>query len=131
MGPRGQVAVALARAAVGQVGETRRRGPKGPRPSGLSRWLGEPRNAVFLLLATALLAGGGRKLLQWWRARAAVARLGEPDLTAAEVEAASSHGRAALMELFRILGTAEAGPLRDAAGRALAVLWAQDNLITE
>jgi hypothetical protein len=48
-----------------------------------------------------------------------------------DIEAASDHGRAPLMDLFRILTTGETEPLRQAAGRTLAFLWAQDNLIIE
>ena len=69
MGPAGRTAAAIAIAAAGQVRRPRRRGASAPAASPLSRWLGEPRNAVFLVLATALLAGGGRKVVQWWRAR--------------------------------------------------------------
>jgi hypothetical protein len=36
-----------------------------------------------------------------------------------------------LIDLFRILTTGETEPLRQAAGRSLAILWAQDNLIVE
>jgi hypothetical protein len=60
-----------------------------------------------------------------------VARLNDPDVTPQDVAAAVEHGRAGLIDLFRILGTAEAGPLRDAAGHALAALWARDELIAE
>lgn len=128
-----RIVATLPVAATGQVPirKSRRRSEPSDTPRGWSRWLGEPRNTVFLVLASALLFGGGRKLLQWWRARTIVARLGEPSLTAEAIEAASCHGRAPVMDLFRILTTAESEPLRWAAGRALAVLWAQDNLIVE
>ncbi len=43
----------------------------------------------------------------------------------------AEHGRAGLIELFRLLGTAEKPKVRDAAGRALAILWAKDELIVE
>ncbi len=52
-------------------------------------------------------------------------------MTPDDVAAAVEHGRAGLIDLFRILGTAEAGPLRDAAGHALAALSARDELIAE
>ena len=42
----------------------------------------------------ALFIGGGRKLLLAWRARKAIARLGEPNVTAEEIEAVAEHGRA-------------------------------------
>lgn len=131
MGPWIRMAAAWTTAVVGQVrGTVHRRPPVLVKP-GWSRWLGEPRNAVFLVLATALVLGGGRKLLQWWKARAAVRRLGEPEPSLAVIEEAASHGRAGLIDLFRILGTADSPAARAAAGRALAALWAQDNLIAE
>jgi hypothetical protein len=65
------------------------------------------------------------------RARRAVGRLGEPDPTPEAIREAAGHGRAALMDLFRILGTAADPARREAAGRALAELWAQDQLIAE
>jgi hypothetical protein len=94
-------------------------------------WLADPRTAVLAFLASALLFGGGRKVLQGIRARRAVAALVEPDPSTEEVEAAAEHGRAGLIELFRLLGTAEKPEVRDAAGRALATLWAGDDLIAE
>jgi hypothetical protein len=119
--------------AIGQVGvgPARRRRGEGRAERGWSSWLGDPRSAVLVVLASALLVGGGRKLLQGWRARAAVGRLDDPDVTRAEIEDVVAYGRAGLIELFRILGTAPSEPIRHAAGHALAVLWAQDNLIAE
>lgn len=130
MMPGSRIVTVLPSATAGQVRKSRRRAVATAQ-RGWSRWLGEPRNTVFLVLASALALGGGRKLLQWWRARASVARLSEPNPTIDAVTAASSHGRAPLMDLFRILTTADSEPLRQAAGRSLAVLWAQDNLIVE
>ena len=49
----------------------------------------------------------------------------------ADIEAAAQHGRAALTELFRLQSTAADAARRDAAGRALAVIWARDELIAE
>jgi hypothetical protein len=60
-----------------------------------------------------------------------VARLAEPDVTVAEIESVAEFGRAGLAELFRIFGESPAMPLRHAAGRALAALWAADQLIAE
>jgi hypothetical protein len=99
--------------------------------TGWAAWLADPRTAVLSFLAAALLFGGGRKVLQGVRARRAVTALCEPDPSPEEVEAAAEHGRAALIELFRLLGTAESAQVRDAAGRALAMLWAKDDLIVE
>jgi hypothetical protein len=84
-----------------------------------------------VVLAAVLLIGGGRRLLQAWRARGAVGRLHGPDVTPETIAAAAEHGRAGLMDLFRLLGSAETEPLRQAAGRAIAVLWARDELVAE
>jgi hypothetical protein len=131
MGLGSQAIAMLAAGVAAQVRRpSRRRGGEGSAP-GWRRWLGEPRNAVLVVLGLALLVGGGRRLLQGWRARRAVGRLNEPDVTPEDVEAATAHGRAGLMDLFRILGTAKSEPLRLAAGHALAVLWARDELIAE
>jgi hypothetical protein len=99
--------------------------------TGWAAWLADPKTAVLAGLAAALLFGGGRKLLQGVRERRVVTALNEPDPLPEEVEAAANHGRAALIELFRLLGTAERAEVRDAAGRALATLWAKDDLIVE
>ena len=125
---------AIARLASGVAGQDRkpsRRQVLGKPVPGWRRWLGEPRSAVLVVLGLALVLGGGRKLLQGWRARGAVGRLGEAGITPEEVEAAAEHGRAGLLELFRLLGTAGREPIRNAAGQALAVLWAKDELIAE
>ena len=98
---------------------------------GWSAWLADPRTAVLGFLASALLFGGGRKVLQGIRARRSVAALEGPDPSVEEVEGAAEHGRAGLIDLFRLLGTAEKPEVRDAAGRALAILWAKDDLIVE
>jgi hypothetical protein len=102
-----------------------------PRPSGWSAWLADPRTAVLAFLTAALLFGGGRKMLQGVRARRAVAALGDPNPTPEDVEGVAEHGRAGLIDLFRLLGTAESPEVRDAAGRGLAILWAKDDLIVE
>jgi len=60
-----------------------------------------------------------------------VARLGEADVSVETIEAAARYGRATLPELFRLLTSAEDDTLRRAAGRAIAVLWANDELIVE
>ena len=99
--------------------------------TGWSAWLGDPRSAVLFFLTSALIFGGGRKLLQAARARRAIAALGEPEPGVVEIEAAADHGRAGLIDLFRLLGTAEKPEVRDAAGRALSRLWAGDELIVE
>lgn len=94
-------------------------------------WLTDPRNAVLLALGGALLVGGGRRLIQARKARAAVDRLGQPGVTPAEVLDVANYRRAGIMELFRLLGTAPDPDVRDAAGQALAILWANDELIPE
>jgi hypothetical protein len=95
------------------------------------RGLGDPRNGVLFLLAAVLLLGGGRRWLQGLRARRAVERLGADDVAPEDVEAMADHGRAGLMDLFRLLTKAPRPEVRDAAGRTLAALWARDQLIPE
>src|SRR5262249_12267864 len=113
--------------------EPRRRRPRPGAPAGRSwsRWLGEPRAAVLIVLFLIVLIGGGRKLLRSWRGRGAIGRLGAADVTVDDVAAAVEFGREGLMDLFRILGTGESAALRHAAGQALSVLWARDELIAE
>jgi hypothetical protein len=117
--------------AVGREPPRRRPRPGAAGERGWSRWLGEPRAAVLLVLFLIVLIGGGRKLLRGWRGRGAIGRLGAPDVTVDDVAAALEFGRAGLMDLFQILGTAESAALRRAAGHALSVLWARDELIAE
>ncbi|MDR3638053.1 MAG: hypothetical protein P4L84_29885, partial [Isosphaeraceae bacterium] len=95
------------------------------------RWLREPRNAVWIALGGLVAIGGGRRLRQWWQAREAVERLSAESVAPETIRAAAAHGRAALFELFRILGTAETEAQRTAAGQALAAIWRRDDLITE
>jgi hypothetical protein len=94
-------------------------------------WLFEPRTAVLIVVGGVLAVGGGRRLLQIWQARKGLARLAQPDVSPEEIEAAAHFGRASLSELFRIFAEAPAQPLRDAAGRAISILWAEDQLIAE
>src|SRR5438270_10066825 len=94
-------------------------------------WLAEPKAAVWIVLAAVVLIGGGRRLLWAWRARRAVARLGEPDVTPAQIEAVAEFGRSGAWELLRIFSVTESEPRRLAAGRALARLWRDDQLIAE
>jgi len=96
-----------------------------------SRWLGEPRAAVLVVLFLIVLIGGGRKLIRGWRARGAIGRLAGDNATAEDVMAAVEFGREGLMDLFRILSSAGSAEVRTAAGQALAVLWARDELIAE
>lgn len=94
-------------------------------------WLSEPRTTVLVVLGGVVLLGGGRKLLHAWKARKAVARLSEPDITPREIESVAQFGRSGLPELFRTFGEPPSASLRDAAGRAISVLWAHDQLIAE
>lgn len=102
-----------------------------PPVRGWSGWLREPRNAVLAALAGLVAVGGGRRVLQWWRARSAVEELSAENVAPETIAAAALHGRAALFELFRILGSAETEAQRSAAGRALSVIWKRDDLIPE
>ncbi|MGE3820025.1 MAG: hypothetical protein AB7I30_11350, partial [Isosphaeraceae bacterium] len=101
------------------------------KPPGWERWLSEPRSAVLLVLASVIVVGGGRRLFQAWRARRAVATLEGKDVPLEAIAGAVDHGRAGLHELFRLLGEAPTEPLRTAAGQAISVLWARDELIAE
>jgi hypothetical protein len=86
---------------------------------------------VLLVLGAVVFVGGGRRLLLAWASRKAVARLSEPDVRPDEIEQATRFGRAGLYELFRIFGEGKTAAQREAAGRALALLWASDQLIAE
>jgi hypothetical protein len=127
-----EVLASLARVVVGQAPKpAARRRSSQPPARGWERIIGEPRNAVLFALFAAIVFGGGRKVLHAWKARGAIGRLGEPDVTPDEVESAAIYGRAGLTDLFRILSTGGSAELRNAAGTALAVLWARDDLIAE
>ena len=104
--------------------------PNRARP-GWADYLRDPRSAVLSFLATALVLGGGRKALQALRARRIMAAIAGSDPAVADVEAAADHGRTALIDLFRLLGTAGRPEVRAAAGRTLARLWRADELIAE
>lgn len=110
---------------------SRSRAPADGEPSTRRDWLREPKSAVWMALGAIILIGGGRRLLWAWRARQAVARLSEPDVTPAEVEAVASYRRAGVYELLRIFSTSESEPLRKAAGHALGRLWKNDELVAE
>ena len=106
--------------------------PPGARPqAGLTDYLRDPRSAVLAFLATVFLVGGGRKVWQGLQARRLIAALGGSNPALADVKAAADHGRAGLIDLFRLLGTADRPEVRAAAGRALARLWRADELIIE
>ena len=53
----------------------------------------------------------------------------KPDVAA--IAASAKHGRAGLVDLFRLLGAGKDESVRHAAGHALSVLWKQDELIPE
>jgi hypothetical protein len=89
------------------------------------------RNIVLAVLAAALGIGVGRKLVQGWRTRRALNRLSTTEGTPAEIEALAMHGRAALPVLFPLLDPATDVARRQAAGVALATLWARDELVAE
>jgi hypothetical protein len=95
------------------------------------RWLSEPKSVIWLALAVAVLAGGGRRLIAWWQARRAVARLDELGVTQAEIEAVADYGRAGVYDLLRIFSSAASEQTRQYAGSALARLWLLDQLVAE
>lgn len=94
-------------------------------------WLADPRTAVLFVLGSAVLIGGGRRLLMASKARKAADRLADPEVSPAEVLDASGHGRAGLIEFYRLLSEGKTPEVREAAGRALAVVWEADDLIPE
>jgi hypothetical protein len=94
-------------------------------------WLAEPRTGVLAVLGLVVAIGGGRRLLHAMAARKTIARLNQSDVRPEEVEAAAQFGRAALHDLFRLQGEAASIPVREAAARALAILWREDELIAE
>ncbi len=106
-----------------------------PRPAaGRSSWLdrvGDPRNGVFLVLALALLIGGGRKWLLAMRARRVVDRLAGDAPALEDIAESATHRRSALPDLFRLLSSSSVPEVRAASGRALSRLWADDQLVTE
>jgi hypothetical protein len=133
MALRGLSAVLLAASALGQD-QGQARGTRKPARRPHATWIEritDPRRLVPLILLGVVVFGLGRRLWQSSRAKKAQARLMEEDVSAEEVEASVEHGRTAMTELFELLGTAKEAPVRDAAGHALAVLWARDELIPE
>ena len=91
-------------------------------PAGGRSWLSEPRTAVLIVLGGVVLIGGGRKLLQALAGPRAVARLAEPDVTPAEVEAVDRHRpRRAARPVPDPRRRRRGRRIRDAAGRAIAV----------
>lgn len=96
-----------------------------------ARWLISPRSAVFVFLALVLGLGGWRRFALARKARALADRIGGAQADAEEIEQASRFGRASLIELFQTLELPENDPRRTAAGRALARIWADDELVPE
>lgn len=94
-------------------------------------WLREPRSAVWLVLVLIIGIGGGRRLRWSWRARRAVARLADPSVSPDEIEAAAAFGREGAWELLRIFSTPGPDASRNAAGRGLARLWKDNQLVAE
>ncbi|GAC1448139.1 MAG: hypothetical protein NVSMB9_31020 [Isosphaeraceae bacterium] len=110
-------------------------GPRRPRVrqsrTGWQDMIRDPRNAVWVVVGSVILFGGGRKFLQGLRSRRVIANLEDPSVTPASIAAATEFGRAGMMELFRLLEQGKNPDVRDAAGKALSVLWARDELIAE
>jgi hypothetical protein len=94
-------------------------------------WLTEPKAAVWIIMGLVVFVGGVRKLLSLWRARKAIALLDSPNVSPEQIESVADHGRLGALELLRIVSTAESESTRHAAGRALARLWRNDQLIAE
>lgn len=100
------------------------------RRRGVPWWL-DSRNFVFLALGLLLGIGGGRKLWRDWKASRATRRLELGDVGVSEILDSARFGRSVLFELFRLLAEAPDAASRDAAGRAIARLWKQDELVAE
>ncbi len=96
------------------------------------RWLSEPKAAVWIALAAAVVdrrrpeaaPPGGRLARRWLR-------LGEPNVTPEEIEAVAEHGRAGVWELLRIFSSSPVGTAAPGRRRALARLWLLDQLVAE
>ncbi|RUL85039.1 hypothetical protein [Tautonia sociabilis] len=99
--------------------------------AGRRAWLSDPSTAVLVVLGATVLIGGGRRLLLGLKARRAVHRLADPDVSPGEIIDASQHGRAGLIDFFRLLEEGKSPEIRAAAARALAVVWGADDLIPE
>ena len=65
------------------------------------------------------------------RAKKAVELLQDEKVSPEQIRAVAAHGREGLMDLFRILTTAPEPAQREAAGEALSLLWARDQLVAE
>ena len=116
----------------GQDPEASRRPPgRGTATPSQRRWLSEPKAVIWLALAAAVLVGGGRRLIAWWQARKAVARLDDPNVTPAEIEAVADYGRTGVYDLLRIFSGAPSQQTRHFAGSSLARLWLLDQLVAE
>lgn len=101
-------------------------------PESRRSWFFEPKMAIWVALLAALAVGGGRKLLAIWRARRVIARLAFPNVTPEEIEAVADHGRAGAWELLRVFSAPDTTAQQQAAaGRALARLWRNDELVAE
>ena len=71
------------------------------------------------------------RLIAWWQARKAVARLDDPNVTPAEIEAVADFGRTGVYDLLRIFSGAPSQQTRHFAGSSLARLWLLDQLVAE
>jgi hypothetical protein len=94
-------------------------------------WWADPRTAVLVILGAIVLIGVSRRWLHGARGRRAVERLADSAVTVDEIAAVAAYGREGILELFRLLETAPDRARRQAAGAALARLWAADELIAE
>ena len=108
-------------------------GPVDPENGGANGlgWLADPRSLVLLVLGSVILIGGGRRVLKGIRSRRAIDLLRDPRVTPEQALEAADHGREGIIELFRLLGEGREPAVREAAGRALAILWKADELVAE
>jgi hypothetical protein len=115
------------------VGQSEAQEARAPAVSrrGWTAYLADPRTAVLVTLALVVGLGGGRQVLQGFRARGVVDRLAGDQPERADILEASKYGRAGLVDLFRLLDEGKTRDVRDAAGESLSALWKADMLIAE
>ena len=107
---------------------------RGPRPIPeitFWDWLAQPSGSIFVALLLAIAIGGGARWRQATLARRARERIAGDDPAPEAVEAMGDFGRIGVVDLFRLLGHATRGELRNSAGRALSRLWKLDELVPE
>ena len=88
-------------------------------------------NFLFWAVIVLMVVGIGWKAMKSVLARRALRRIegDRPELEA--IRDAATHGRIAIIDLFRLLSTGKEQAVRYEAGRALSTLWKADELVAE